>query len=273
MTGYYIERSDARFMPRGVSFATLKSPSLDRRADISFYYPIGAKFQQDLPLAILLHGAFGSHWDWLFKGGVHRRMARLVAGNTVRPMLLAMPSDGLWGYGSGFIPHADADYERWIIDEVPAVARQLFPAVTSSSPVFIAGLSMGGFAALRLAGKYPDRIAAASAHSALTSTEMLASITGDNHSGFSDRAEDETILAALLHTDHPLPPLRFDCGVDDPLLDANRNLHQVLVTAGISHGFVERAGRHDWRYWGRNISTSLRFFSRIGCGQENLARN
>jgi S-formylglutathione hydrolase FrmB len=263
-TSFYVERSDAHFAPRGVTFATLKSLALDHRADISFYCPAGAETHPTLPLVILLHGAFGSHWDWLFKGGVHRRMARLVAQNAVEPMLLAMPSDGLWGHGSGFVPHTIADYERWIVDEVPAVARQLFPAVTAASPIFVAGLSMGGFAALRLAGKYPDRIAAASAHSVIISTEALADITGDDISGLSSQPEDKTILAALLSAPGALPPLRFDCGADDPLLATNRDLHLSLSNAGVAHLYFERTGGHDWAYWGRNIGASLRFFSSVG---------
>jgi hypothetical protein len=61
-----------------------------------------------------------------------------------------MPSDGLWGDGSGYVPHASQDFERWIVDEVPVATRIAVPACDDASPIFIAGLSMGGFAALRL---------------------------------------------------------------------------------------------------------------------------
>ena len=75
-------------------------------------------------------------------------------------MVLAMPSDGLWGDGSGYIEHRTEprrNYERYIVEEVPACAAEVVSALGPGSPMFIAGLSMGGFGALRLAAKYPDR--------------------------------------------------------------------------------------------------------------------
>ena len=55
-----------------------------------------------------------------------------------------MPSDGLWGDGSGYVPHADADYERWIVDEVPAAAALADERVTDRSPLFIGGQVYSG---------------------------------------------------------------------------------------------------------------------------------
>ena len=75
-----------------------------------------------LPLVILLHGVYGSAWSWPLNGGAHLTVARLIEAEEIAPVALAMPSDGLWGDGSGYVPHADADYERWIVDEVPAAA-------------------------------------------------------------------------------------------------------------------------------------------------------
>ena len=82
-------------------------------------------------------------------------------------MVLAMPSDGLWGDGSGYVKHEEKDFEKWIVEEVPAVVRQ----VTSSqadSPIFIAGLSMGGYGAMRLGAKYPTQYKGFSGLSSIT---------------------------------------------------------------------------------------------------------
>ena len=87
-----------------------------------------------------------------------------------------MPSDGLWGGGSGYVPHPDADYERWIVEEVPAIAALADDRVDPDAPVFVGGLSMGGFGALRLGAKYPDRFRGISAHSAVTTVARLADV-------------------------------------------------------------------------------------------------
>src|SRR3546814_21116213 len=84
-----------------------------------------------------------------------------------------MPSDGLWGDGSGYVPHRTRDFERWIVEEVPAAMRAACPACGPASPLAVIGLSMGGFAALRLAGQYPARFVGAAAHSAASAAADL----------------------------------------------------------------------------------------------------
>ena len=56
-----------------------------------------------------------------------------------------------------------------------------------------------------------------------------------------------------------LPPLRFDCGANDPLLAGNRALHAALDARGIGHQYEEFAGGHDWLYWRLHLADSLRF--------------
>ena len=156
-----LEASNPALTPDGFDFVTVKSPALGRRADLTLFAPRQAQGQRGLPLVLLLHGVYGSHWAWAFQGGAHRTLQALVDRGAVPPMVLAMPSDGLWGDGSGYVPHADADFERWIVDEVPAAARQQRPELDDTSPLALIGLSMGGFAALRLAARYPQRWCAA----------------------------------------------------------------------------------------------------------------
>jgi enterochelin esterase-like enzyme len=58
-----------------------------------------------------------------------------------------------------------------------------------------------------------------------------------------------------------LPPFRFDCGVEDSLFAANKELHRKLIDAGIHHEFGEFLGGHDWAYWESHLSSTLRFFA------------
>ena len=82
---------------------------------------------EPLPLVILLHGVYGSHWCWSLKGGAHRTADHLVRTGQIRPMVLAMPSDGLWGDGSGYLPHNARNFERWILDDVPKAVAEALP--------------------------------------------------------------------------------------------------------------------------------------------------
>ena len=194
------------------------------------------------------------------KGNAHGTTARLVAEGALPSVVVAMPSDGLRGDGSGYLAHDDEDAEAWIIDEVPAAAVALGVGCSERSPLYLAGLSMGGFAALRLAGRYPRRVAAAAAHSAITNVGQLDALIEESCAGWSMAGHDRTVLEALLSASSPLPPLRFDCGRSDPLLAGNRALHTALDAARIDHLYAERDGGHDWCYWQREIEATLRFF-------------
>lgn len=243
--------------PQGLRFATVKSAALGQRVDLTLWEPENAP--QNLPLVILLHGVYGSHWAWALKGQAHCTVQRLIASGAIPPMRLAMPSDGLWGDGSGYVAHSTGkDFERWIVDEVPAAAGH-----NTGAPVFIAGLSMGGFGALRLAGKHPGRFAAAAGHSSITEVHQLKALIAETREEWSDAAEDQSILAALISAKQALPPMRFDCGLDDPFLEANRTLHQALKSAGIVHEYAEHTGGHNWPYWTQHLEETLRFFATV----------
>lgn len=255
-----LELSNPDDTPPGVHFVTVKSAALKRRADISFYVPPGIRAVK-LPLVILLHGVYGSHWAWLFKGGAHRVLDRLMAKEGLPPMMLAMPSDGLWGDGSGYLRHTDADYARWIVEEVPAAAALVEPN-SAEGPRFIAGLSMGGYGALRLGALHADKFAAISGHSSVTDLTQLRDFVEEPMDHYP-LAETQPLpaLDCLKLNAHRLPPLRFDCGTEDHLIEPNRELHRKLLAAGIPHTFEEFVGAHTWEYWHEHLADTLRFFA------------
>lgn len=259
----HIEQSDRAIDAGALQFVTVASPALRRRADVTVFVPPQARGVADLPIVLLLHGVYGSHWAWALKGAAHLAAERLIDAGALPPVALLMPSDGLAGDGSGYVAHAGEDAERWIIDDVPALARAIVPGCTARSPLLVAGLSMGGFGALRLAGKYPQRIAAAAAHSSITDVAQLDALLDHERTGWSGAPADRSVLAALLGAPAALPPVRFDCGRDDTLIAANRDLHEALDHAGVAHRYLESDGGHDWAYWTRMLPETLRFFGEV----------
>ena len=257
-----VELSDPRFERDGLRLVTVKSAALGRRADLTVYVPPGGT--DPMPLVVLLHGVNGSHWSWSQRGGVHLTAARLIETGELPPVAIAMPSDGLWGDGSGYVSHDDADYERWIVDEVPAAAVLADERVTERSLVFLAGQSMGGFGALRLGAKYPTRFAGVSAHSAVTTLARLRESIAEPLADLDAfGTPDGTALHWLEAHRARLPPLRFDCGTGDGLLAGNRALHAALDARGIEHVYEEFPGGHDWPYWKLHVADTLRFFAAL----------
>jgi S-formylglutathione hydrolase FrmB len=255
--------SDPRFERDGLRRVTVKSAALGQRADLTVHATPAARAAADVPLVILLHGVYGSHWAWAEKGGAHLTAARLEAAGEIPPLVLAMPSDGLWGDGSAYLRHRIQDFERWIAWEVPAAAAQAIPAVTPKSPVCIAGLSMGGFGALRLGARFPEKFAAVSGHSSITHFDQMGLFVEERLGSYTALAEDRSVFDVMLRHRDRLSPTRFDCGTADPLIDYNRELHRALESAGIPHRYEEFPGGHEWPYWETHLADTLRFFAKV----------
>jgi S-formylglutathione hydrolase FrmB len=266
-----LECSDPAITAEGLTFAAVKSRALGRRADVTLYVPPAARGMTGVPMVMLLHGVYGSHWAWALKGAAHVTAARLIAAGALPPVAVLMPSDGLWGDGSGYVRHGDADPEGWIIEEVPALAREVVPGCDAHSPLLVAGLSMGGFGALRLAGKHAAQIAAAAGISSVIEASQFDALVEDDRRAWSRGPGDRDVLGALMNTGETLPPLRIDCGLADPYLESNRELHRNLSRLGIAHTYVEGPGSHDWDYWSATLEHTLRFFGAVLQTKETAA--
>jgi putative tributyrin esterase len=253
--------SDPRFESDGLRHVTVKSQALRGRGDITIWSPAGAT---PVGLVLLLHGVYSSHWCWAFRGGAHRTAARMVAAGELPPVVVAMPSDGLRGDGSGYVRHGDAiDFEQWIVREVPAAVREAAPALAPDAPRFIAGLSMGGFGALRIGAEHAGLFQGISGHSSITHISLMAQFIEEDHASFGSADEDASVLDAIVAAGDAIPPLRFDCGVSDQLIEENRALHRALLDRGIPHTYEEFPGTHEWAYWEAHVADTFRFFARI----------
>ena len=253
------EISDPAFESNNLRFITVKSKHLKGRGDICVFVP-PVENLANVPLVILLHGVYGSAWAWSQKGGVHRTAWELMQKGALQPMVIAMPSDGLWGDGSGYVPHHQLDFERWIVDDVPAAVQQHISMVSAQSPLFISGLSMGGFGALRLGLKYPEKFQGISAHSSITHLDQMALFVEENLTNHT-KTDTHSVLGAVDKRANSLPNIRFDCGTEDPLLEHNRALHKKMEAQNIPHTYQEFSGGHDWSYWQKQVVETLLFFN------------
>jgi len=260
-----IEISDPKFETDGLRYLTVKSAALKGRVDVSVYIPGQAKNQENLPVIVLLHGVYGSHWAWTLKGGIHRTLAKMVAAQEVQPFILVMPSDGLWGDGSGYVPHYQQNFQKWIGEEVPAIIRQQIKEVGGLSNFYISGLSMGGYGAIRIGTLYSEIYRGISAHSSLTNVSELQDFVVENWSKGLKNQNFDALIDLIKRHRKTLPPLRFDCGKADGLFKANELLHQQLTEVKVSHQFEVFEGRHSWEYWSKYIQQTFHFFEKLEC--------
>jgi enterochelin esterase-like enzyme len=245
---------------QGLDFITVKSNALKKRADITVYAP--SNVAEHVPLVILLHGVYGSHWAWAIKGNAHITAQNLIETEQIKPMILAMPSDGMYADGSGYVQHQTADYERWVIEDVINVMKEQYQQITEKSPIFIAGLSMGGFGALRLGAKYPKLFKAISGLSSIIHFNQIGEFVADFEQLKHDTLTKDGVLEWILKNKNLIPPFRFDCGTDDILIAYNRQLHNELKNHQIPHIYEEFSGGHTWEYWAEHLTDTLFFFNK-----------
>lgn len=257
-----LEMSDSRFESNNLRFMTVKSQNLKGRGDICIFVPPEITPGEVLPLVLLLHGVYGSAWAWTHNAGVHLQAMELIEAGAIPPMIIAMPSDGLWGDGSGYLAHDHLNFEQWIAEDVVQAVAEKIPGVTEGSPLFISGLSMGGFGALRIGAKYGKRFRGISGHSSITNLRQMALFVEEDLSRYAQPDKtDEDVFETIRKYRADLPPLRLDCGVDDQLIDHNRLLHTQMAEHGIEHIYQEYPGGHEWSYWEKHVGQSLRFFA------------
>ncbi|MDV7185940.1 alpha/beta hydrolase-fold protein [Lutibacter sp. TH_r2] len=255
------EISNPEFESNNLRFITVKTLNLKGRGDICVFVPPGENLK-DLPIVTLLHGVYGSAWIWAHKAGVHFTALKMMKQGIIKPMVLAMPSDGLWGDGSAYLPHNNKNFESWIVDDVNHAVIENIDCVSKKSDLFISGLSMGGYGALRLGAKYSEKYKAISGHSSITNKNQMHLFVEENEDNYNqENSIDEDVFEIMLQNKNSLPPIRFDCGKDDLLIEHNRELHQKLTSENIPHIYKEFEGKHEWSYWEEHIKDTLKYFN------------
>ncbi|MBA4053324.1 MAG: acetyl esterase [Marivirga sp.] len=264
-----LEISNPDFQPEHLRYVTVKSNHLKGRGDCTFFIPPQIKrINKNIPVVILLHGVYGSHWAWTYNINVHNIALRLIAAGKIKPVILVMPSDGLMGDGSGYFNHGEHNFEKWIVKDVVDLIKEVIPHSQGSLRLFISGLSMGGYGALRLMGKYPALFSGASGLSSITCLkDLLPFLTKEEQVYYKKKFKAENVFAYLKKNRKKLPPFRFDCGRDDNLYHSNVILHQQLDKEGIQHVFEEFSGGHNNEYWNQNIGRTLIYFNELANSQ------
>ena len=261
MTVTRIEKSNPLYARDNTLTLTLHSDNLQRRQDVTVYNAYSSA--KNLPIVVLLHGVYGNNWVWMDLGGAHVVYEQLRQQG-LSEFILVMPSDGGLWEGSAYLPLQQGNFEKWIVDDVLSAVMQTVTAASPSSRLYISGLSMGGYGALRLGAKYAQKFSGISAHSAITQLTDMSLFTDKAISEYHtlDAHEADIMYWCQKHS-NKLPPLRLDCGKQDSLLSSNQTLVNALLAANIPHHYEELEGGHEWSYWHRNLSKTLVFFNEL----------
>jgi S-formylglutathione hydrolase FrmB len=200
----------------------------------------------------LLHGLSDDHTIWSRRTSIERYVEGLS-------LIVVMPDGGRSFYLDAVEGMA---YGTALGHELPTIIEQTF---RTKRPWCIAGLSMGGYGALKLAMDRPDLFRSAVSHSgALHFGHWTESPDEEFRREFtrvlgpSPQGGPADLFAQVLQCEN-LPAIRFDCGTEDFLLDGNRAFAQHLSTHGIAHAYEEFPGAHTWAYWDEHVQEAIAF--------------
>jgi putative tributyrin esterase len=208
-----------------------------------------------LPVVYLLHGGGGTFRDW----SNYSDVAKYAAGG----LLLVMPQ-GDYSYYTNAVMRPQDRYEDYIVNDLPADVERRFPARVDRDGRAIAGVSMGGFGAAKLALRHPEKYVFAGALSPaidvprrrftwrrLSQSRSYQEMFGPDGSG-PRRANDPFILVANADP-QTMPYLYLTCGRQEGLLAPNREFAALLERYKIAHEFHDVPGGHDWNLWNTQL--------------------
>lgn len=219
------------------------------------------------PVLYLLHGLSDDHTAWSRYTSIGRYAE--AAG-----LAVVMPAVHRSFYANEAHGHR---YWDFVSEEVPEVVRTLFRISRRPEDTFVAGLSMGGYAAVRLALTHPDRYAAAASMSgALDIARAMADPTRAELSRriFDDEVAPDEDLFSLLERATVRPPLHLSCGTEDPLLDHTTGFAEAATAVGHDVTVDLRSGAHEWSFWDTEIQRVIAWLPRAdtagpsGCSAE-----
>jgi S-formylglutathione hydrolase FrmB len=231
-----------------------------------------AESDKRYPVLYLLHGLFGRYDDWVTRTDLVHYAAEYDL------IIITPEGHDSWYTDSAAIP-ADK-YESYFIRELISDVDARFRTIKDQRARGVAGLSMGGYGALKYGLKYPNQFVFAGSlsgaldpvrrteeHPGFAWDILRPSVTSVFGSASSPtrKANDLQQIAQSLTPSQitALPYLYLDCGLDDGFLATNREFAEILVQQRIRHQYRQLPGGHDWRYWDRQIHAILNVFAEL----------
>jgi putative tributyrin esterase len=218
------------------------------------------------PVLYLLHGWGGHYTDWLTRTNVADYAAQYR-------LIVVMPEgNDSWYVDSAGV--ATDKYESYLLKELIPDVDQRYRTIQARYGRAVAGLSMGGYGAIKYGLKYPATFALAASMSGAFGVSRYTEneMGGKNWEPFlktfgpvgseTRKANDVFEVARNLSPVRvaSLPYFYFDCGTEDAAqhVKPNRELSEIFLEQKIPHEYRELPGNHSWGYWDQQVQEVLR---------------
>lgn len=218
-----------------------------------------------LPTLYLLHGMSDDHTMWQRKTSIERYVSEMGIAVIIPSTHLGFYTD--MAYGNR--------YWTFISQELPDICHSFFKNLSDKrEETFVAGLSMGGYGALKLGlGASETFGAVASLSGALDAYDVCLNtikIKDDdfwrNIFGNLDQVENSendlfALASKLKASGEILPKIYMWCGTEDFIYHHSVKMRDHLKTLGFDLTYEESPGDHQWKYWDEKIQTVLNWIS------------
>lgn len=256
-----------------VSKQTIKSGLMKREMPYNIYLPKNyaekSKLDQKFPVIYLLHGLTGNFENWAQK----TELEKYASGYS---FIIVMP-DGANGWYTDSATEPDDKYESFLIKELIPEIESKFRAKSTRENRAVAGLSMGGYGAMKFGLKYPANFALVGSFSgALGITDItdknsqpwisasVMKVYGEAESKTRTENDIFKIVRTMpAESVKNLPFIYLDCGTEDFLIANNRDFVLALAEKKIPHEYRELPGGHDWKFWNSQAAEFMRIAERL----------
>jgi S-formylglutathione hydrolase FrmB len=211
------------------------------------------------PVLYLLHGLSDDHTIWSRRTSIERYVAAMN-------MIVVMPNTHR-GYYTDMA--CGAKYWTFLSEELPAIVKGIFPVSNRREDTFAAGLSMGGYGALKLGLRCPEKFAAVAGLSSAVEVEFLMKMDSRNVEmarifGTVDEfkgSENDLFHVAtrLAKSKQPQPAIFQCCGTEDFLYQGNIKFRDHLKKLKMNLHYQEAPGDHNWGFWDTYIQDVLKW--------------
>jgi putative tributyrin esterase len=235
------------------------SSALDRNMTYAVYMPKDSNGGKRFPVVYLLHGCGGSFRDWMGDSDVG---AYAIKG------LILVTVDGDCSYYMNAALDARARYEEYFVHDVLGDVESRFPVLPGRESRAVVGVSMGGFAAVKLAFTRPDLFAFAGAISPAidvpsrhfswsrwSQSMRFRNIFGPTES--ETRTHSDPFILVKTAESASTSYLYITAGEQEPLLSPIRRFVALLKLYHYAHEFHTKPGGHDWSEWGGQVPGCL----------------
>lgn len=199
----------------------------------------------------LLHGLSDDHTIWMRRTSIERYSSQYG-------ICVVMPSGGRSFYTD---MKYGLKYYTFIAKELPRMIQDLLPVSDKREDNYIAGLSMGGYGALKIAMRECDRFCAGAGISSVADIhradfhETEIPIFGENLEIPDD--DDLFKLSEKCNLNPNKPRIYMGVGTSDFMYDDNVRLREKFETLDFDYTYRESEGTHSWAFWDEYIQYIL----------------